>query len=149
MNRPFSPNAISQAPLPVWAVHQFTVISERLSPDLRSRVKPHTLAFANRMKLPGVWAIALRLLAFNEIKLAFAEATEEQQEVILFLAIMQTLQAGPAASGLSFGPDAGGAMEQLKLQELADQRAKALEVLENVMQTVRDVDRTVLDSLKD
>ena len=123
-------------PLPVWAVHQYTVVSERLSPALRSRVRPHAIAFANRMKLPGVWAVALQLLAINEIKLAFAEATEEQQKVILFLAIMQTLQARPA-----------GGVEQLKLQELAGQRVKALEVLETVMQTVRDVDKTILDGL--
>jgi len=144
--RSISPYAILQAPLPVWAVHQFTVVSERLSPTLRSRIKPHALAFANRMKLPGVWAVALQKLALNEIKLAFVEATEEQQTVILFLAIMQTLQAGPAAVGLGFGPNG---MEQLKLQELADQRSKALEVLEEVMKTVRDVDKTVLDNLKD
>ena len=149
MSPSISPHAIPQAPLPVWAVHQFTVVSERLSPELRSRIKPHTLAFANRMKLPGVWAVALKKLALNEIKLAFAEATEEQQTVILFLAIMQTLQAGPTASGLGFDLNAGGEMERLKLQELAGQRAKALEVLENVMQTVRDVDKTVLDNLKD
>jgi hypothetical protein len=128
-------------------VHQYTVVSERLSPELRSRVKPHAIAFANRMKLPGIWPVALQLLAVNEIKLAFAEATEEQQTVILFLAIMQTLQAGPAASGLSFDPDAAGGREQLKLQELAERRAKALEVLENVMQTVRDIDKTILDNL--
>gem|GEM_PF-4472265 len=91
------------------------------------------------MKLPGVWAIALQLLAMNEIKLAFVEATEEQQTVILFLAIMQTLQARVATA-------AGGA-EELKLQELAAQRVKALEVLETVMQTVRDVDKTILDNL--
>lgn len=97
------------------------------------------------MRLPGVWAIALQLLAMNEIKLAFTEATEEQQTVILFLAIMQTLQA--RASGLSFDPNAAGGAEQLKLQELAGQRVKALEVLETVMQTVRDVGKTVLDNL--
>lgn len=97
------------------------------------------------MKLPGVWAIALQKLASNEIKLAFAEATEEQQTVILFLAVMQALQTGAAASGLSFDPNAAGG--QTKLQELAAQRAKALEVLENAMQVVRDVDKTVLDNL--
>ena len=139
MNGFISPQAILQAPLPVWAVHQYTVVSERLSPALRSRVRPHALAFASRMKLPGVWAIALQLLAMNEIKLAFVEATEEQQTVILFLAIMQTLQARVATA-------AGGA-EELKLQELAAQRVKALEVLETVMQTVRDVDKTILDNL--
>jgi hypothetical protein len=147
--RSISPHAIPQAPLPVWAVHQFTVVSERLSPELRSRIKPHTLAFANRMKLPGVWAVALQKLALNEIKLAFPEATDEQHIVILFLAVMQTLQAGPAASGLGFDPNAASGMEQLKLQELANQRGKALEVLEKVMVTVRDVDKTVLDNLKD
>src|SRR6185437_17090019 len=149
MNGSVSPQVILQAPLPVWAVHQYTVLSERLSPELRSRVRPLAIAFANRMKLPGVWAVALRLLAINEIKLAFAEATEEQQTVILFLALMQTLQAGAAVSGLGFGPGAASGVEQLKLQELADQRAKALDVLETVMQTVRDVDKTALDSLKD
>ena len=87
------------------------------------------------MRLPGVWPVALQLLALNEIKLAFPEASEDQQTVILFLAIMQVLQAG--------------AMERLKLQELAEQRAKALEVLANVMQVVRDVEKTVLDNLKD
>jgi hypothetical protein len=147
MNGSVSPHAIAQAPLPVWAVHQYTVVSERLSPALRSRVRPHAIAFANRMRLPGVWAIALQKLAASEIKLAFAEATEEQQTVILFLAIMQALQAGPAASGLSFDPNAAGGME--RLQELAGQRAKAMEVLANVMQVVRDVDKTVLDNLKD
>src|SRR6185312_12038881 len=101
MNGFISPQAILQAPLPVWAVHQYTVVSERLSPALRSRVRPHALAFASRMKLPGVWAIALQLLAMNEIK----------------------------------------------LEELAAQRVKALEVLETVMQTVRDVDKTILDNL--
>lgn len=145
MNGSVSPHVIPQAPLPVWAVHQYTVISERLSPELRSKVKPHTLAFANRMKLPGVWVVALQKLASNEIKLAFPEASEQQQIVILFLAVMQTLQAGPAASGLRFDPNAAGKAE---LKELADQRAKALEVLETVMQTVRDVDKTVLDSLQ-
>ncbi len=147
MNGSISPHAILQAPLPVWAVHQYTVVSERLSPELRSRVRPHALAFANRMKLPGVWAIALQLLAMNEIKLAFAEATEEQQMVILFLALMQTLQARAAVPGSSFDPTAAGGVEQLKLQELAGQRVKALEVLETVMQTVRDVDKTILDNL--
>jgi hypothetical protein len=149
MNGSISPHAIPQAPLPVWAVHQYVVVSERLSPELRSRLKPHAIAFANRMRLPGVWAIALQSLALNEIKLAFAEATEKQQTVILFLAIMQTLQAGPAASGLSFDPNAAGGVEQLKLREFAGQRSKALEVLANVMQVVGDVDKTVLDDLKD
>jgi hypothetical protein len=147
MNRSISPHAIPQAPLPVWAVHQYTVVSERLSPGLRSRVRPLAIAFANRMRLPGVWPVALQLLALHEIKLAFAEATAEQQTVILFLAIMQTLQAGPAATGLSFNPNAAGGVEQLKV--LAEQRAKALEVLEIAMQTVRDVDKTILDNLKD
>ena len=87
------------------------------------------------MKLPGVWAITLQLLAMNEIKLAFAEATEEQQTVILFLAIMQTLQARPAASGLSFDPNAADGAEQL--QTLADQRSKALEVLATVIDSSR------------
>jgi len=145
MNGSVSPHAILQAPLPVWAVHQFTVVSERLSPELRSRVKPHALAFANRMKLPGVWAVALQKLALHEIKLAFPEASKEQQLVILFLAIMQTLQAGPAASGLRFDPSVAGKME---LQHLADQRSKALEVLAHVMETVRDVEKTILDNLK-
>jgi hypothetical protein len=145
MNRSISPHAIAQAPLPVWAVHQYTVVSERLSPSLRSRVRPHAIAFANRMKLPGVWAVALQTLALNEIKLAFVEATETQQTVILFLAIMQVLQAGPAASGLRFDPNAAGGVEQL--QQLAGQRGKALEMLANVMQVVRDVDKTVLDNL--
>jgi hypothetical protein len=149
MNGSISPNAILQAPLPVWAVHQYTVVSERLSPSLRSRVKPHALAFANRMRLPGIWVVPLQLLALNEIKLAFPEATEEQQIVILFLAIMQTLQAGAVASGLGFGSNSAGEMEQLKLQELAGQRSKALGVLEIVMQTVRDVEKTVLDNLND
>jgi hypothetical protein len=147
MNGSISPHAIPQAPLPVWAVHQFTVVSERLSPELRSKVRPHAIAFANRMKLPGIWAVALQKLASNEIKLAFPEATEKQQTVLLFLAIMQALQAGPAASGLSFDPSAAGGMEQL--QQLAGQRAKALEVLAGVMQVVRDVEKTVLDDLKD
>jgi hypothetical protein len=149
MNRSISPNAILQAPLPVWAVHQYVAVSERLSPMLRSRLKPQALAFANRIRLPGVRPVALQLLALNEVKLAFADATEDQHLVILFLAIMQTLQGGPAASGSGFGPNSAGEMDQLKLQELADQRAKALEVLENVMQTVRDVDKTILDDLKD
>jgi hypothetical protein len=146
MNGSVSPHAIPQAPLPVWAVHQFTVVSERLSPALRSRVKPHAIAFANRMRLPGIWPIVLQQLTMNEVKLAFPEATEEQQTVVLFLAIMQALQAGPAASGLRFDPNGASKSE---LQELADQRSKALEVLANVMQTVRDVDKTVLDNLKD
>jgi len=149
MNRSVSPHAILQTPLPVWAVHQYTVVSERLSPELRSRVKPYATAFANRMRLPGIWAIALQSLAMNEIKLAFAEATEEQQMVIFFLAIMQALQAGPSTSGLGFDPNAAGGMESLKLQELAEQRSKALEVLAIVMQVVRDVDKTILDDLKD
>ena len=94
-----------------------------------------------------MWPVALQLLALNEIRLAFAEATEEQQTVILFLAIMQALQAGPTALGLNFDPSAAGGMEQL--QQLAGQRAKALEVLAGAMQVVRDVERTVLDDLKD
>lgn len=149
MNGSISPHAIPQAPLPVWAVHQYTVVSERLSPALRSRVKPHAIAFANRMWLPGIWAVSLQQLAMNEIKLAFPEATEEQHLVILFLAIMQALQAGPAASGLRFDPNAGGETERLKLQELADQRSKALETLANVMLTVADVEKTILDNLKE
>ncbi|HEY5331327.1 MAG TPA: hypothetical protein VIJ79_15705 [Acidobacteriaceae bacterium] len=147
MNGSVSPHALPQAPLPVWAVHQYTVVSERLSPSLRSRVRPHAIAFANRMRLPAVWPVALQLLALTEIKLAFPEATGEQQTVILFLAIMQTLQAGPAASGLSFNPNAAGG--EIRLQELASQRAKALAVLENAMQVVRDVEKTVLDNLND
>jgi len=149
MNGSVSSHAIPQPPLPVWAVHQFTVVSERLSPELRSRVKPHALAFANRMKLPGVWAATLQKLALHEIKLAFPEATGEQQLVILFLAIMQTLQAGPAASGLRFDLNATGEMQKIRLQEMSDQRSKALEVLANVMETVRDVERAVLDNLRD
>jgi|SRR5665213_2652202 len=149
MNRSISPHAIPQAPLPVWAVHQFTVVSERLSPTLRSRVGPHAIAFANRMRLPGVWAITLQSLALNEIKLAFPEATEEQQTVILFLAIMQALQAGAAAAGLRFDPHSADEMERVKLQELGQQRSKALEVLETVMKVVRDVEKTVLDNLKE
>ena len=101
------------------------------------------------MKLPGVWAATLQKLALHEIKLAFPEATGEQQLVILFLAIMQTLQAGPAASGLRFDLNATGEMQKIRLQEMSDQRSKALEVLANVMETVRDVEKTVLDNLRD
>ena len=59
----------------------------------------------------------------------------------------QFLLAMSAASGLSFDPNAAGGVEQLKLQDLADQRSKALEVLANVMQVVGEVDKTILDNL--